>query len=186
MRLDAYADMQAQQEAKYDIGTEGHTTAYIPGYDPDTDPMYNFAGKAHYSEDCRVDSENYWAGKTGQLTPPPPSYHRVHGRLRLGRLMDVYACQAVMRQARHDWQVRWWRVVQSVTVGMGIGVEYNDIFLWPMYATVWWMVKAHYNRIYKRYYSAQKAILQSGEPVWMPYETKTLRQIKKNSFFTWP
>jgi hypothetical protein len=184
MNLDAYNDMARQEN----VGITNATPEYIPGYDPDQDPWYDVGNKPHYSADLYLASQNYWAGKTGQQSPPPPDYRRYKGRMRLGRYLDVYGCQAHMRGSRHNWQTKRWAVIIGMGALLAVGVEFGilDLLALPILLVLWAVTKVFYAMQYGRYYDAQKAILQTGQPVWLPYERKRLRWIKRNAFYVWP
>jgi hypothetical protein len=188
MQLDAYNDMTRQEQANQYAGIVNATPEYIPGYDPDQDPLYQIGDKPHYSADLHLASMNYWAGKTGREGPPPPSYRVINGTSVLGRFVDVYGCQAHMRAARHNWQAKLWGAIIMAGVALACGVEFGilDVAVFLLAAPLFIAVKLHYNQIYRRYYTVQAQILQSGEPVWVPYERKRLKLIEQSSFYVWP
>jgi hypothetical protein len=94
----------------------------------------------------------------------------------------------MMREARHNWQVRWWGAIITFGCLLAFGVELGvlDVAALPIFAGIWLTWKHHYARQYRKYYNAQAEILATGKPVWVSYERKRLRLIERNAFYSWP
>jgi hypothetical protein len=157
---------------------------YIPGYDPDNDPMYHIEGKRHYMADLYLESENWWWNQ-GWQQRPAPSYRRVHGREKLGRMVDVYGAQAWLRWSKHEWRSKLWLIILVIGVSLGFGAAIGifDLLLIPLIVLPVWLYFRHW---YVKYYRVQQRVLDSGEPQWVPYERKRLRLIRRSPFYLWP
>jgi hypothetical protein len=183
MRLDAWAAQQ-QQQAQQTTGQD-----FIPGYDPDEDPLYDINWKPDYHADLQLASQSYWTQETGSPTPPLPTYQQGT----LGRMVDVYGCQAMMRSARHQYQSRLYASIMGVvasTVGLAAagaeGVAGAIIFALFIGAPLILWRRYHYNQIYRCYFYAQEKILKTGKPVWVPFSRGDLRRIRNTQGPIWP
>jgi hypothetical protein len=179
MNVDAWDDRVRWEEAHQP------QPDYIPGYDPDVDPMYSIAGKKHYSADLYIESQNYWATLTGRDEPPAPSYQLVHGRQKLGRYVDLYAAQAWLRWAKHEWRSKLWgiMILIAATLAFGLAAGIFDVIGVVLIVLPIWLYYRHY---YVKYYRIQQRVLDSGHPQWVPYEWRRLRLIKRSSWYLWP
>lgn len=139
--------------------------------------------------DYVIASRNYWSGRTGRESPPPPSYRLVDGKQTLGRLMDPFGCQGQMAAYRNLWKKFWIRFV----IVMGVLIlctEIDIIFLFlevPIFATIYLVMRARYQRQYDKYYAVcQRIIVDNGEPEWVPYDKDRLKLLDRTPLAVWP
>jgi hypothetical protein len=181
MKLDA-AGAAARQYSGDD-----YKGPYIPGYDYDEDDQADT--RQFYIEDLRMASKNYWAARTGQEDPPPPTYRFYHHRNQLGRAMDPYGCQVHMRWARRRmdrvWRSFYWAVGIAFLASFGftalIGLAVAIVGL-----IVVGILNLWYRYNYALYYRCQEHCLEIDGPVWEPFTRRQLRQIKGDNFYIWP
>lgn len=181
MQLDA----AGEQFRKYE--GDDYKGEYIPGYDPDTDPEAH--KRLFYDADLRLASKNYWAGVTGQETPPPPEYWPYYGRMRLCRLLDVYGAQAQMRRAQHAYRRFNYTVIAGVVI-FAVCI-FESAMILAVLAGILGVValgigKLVYGHQYGKHYDAQKRALAAGEAVWVPYDRWQLQKMKTDNFYLWP
>lgn len=187
MNLDAAGDGARRTNA----GSKDWRGGYIPGYDPDNDRFYDMAQRQHYDDDLRLASAEYWADLQGSELPTP-SYGYYKDRLVLGRHMDVYMCQAMMRRAKHDWRLFFWKLC----IGTGIFLLFGGtqpmigiILFFPYIAAIvgaiaWYRhTKKHR---YMIYYRAQSEAMRTGYPVWVPYDQDQLEAMYHDRRAQWP
>jgi hypothetical protein len=186
MRIDAWEDIRAQNAPPPQ--PNDWPVDYRPGYNPDEDPLYDVTYQPSYSADLKVASMTYWTGKTGQSSPPPPTFD--HGQL--GRYMDVYGCQAWMRHIRHFYLAERYALWGLIGLSLGLswltgpfGFAIAVLFALGALGLLA-VLKLRCSRIYDRYYDAQLTILKTGEPVWIPFSATQLKAMRKNPGRTWP
>lgn len=138
--------------------------------------------------DCSIGSKNYWAGHTGREDPPAPSYRMVKGKMRLGRYMDPYGCQAHLRSAKNRWAEWYTGFLISAGIGaLGGTVDWVFIFVaLPIFAIWYFTVRAGFRRQYDRYYWVQQRCLETGQPEWVPYDKARLKLLDRNPLAVWP
>ena len=195
MRLDAWEDQQVAQIQQ----SNDPRDHYIPGYDPDNDGWYDVNWKPDYTADLHLASQEFWKRYHREEDPPAPSYRAykpwkwAETRRMLGREMDVYGCQAMMRSARHQYQSRLYASIIGGIISLGsfaaaggVGIAISIVLILIVVPPLALFVRWHYNEIYRRYYYAQAEILKTGQPVWVPYSRKDLRRIKTTAGPIWP
>ena len=186
MRVDA-AGSVARSTYQADRAKEWRG-GYVEGYDHDAHGIaYHALAAPHYDDDLRMASDQYWA-QQGRNGPPPPSYQ--DGRL--GRVMDIYGCQAMMRRNMHDWRKFFWRLALGAAVLLACGVEqplWGVIIGFPIILAIGCVIASYRyykKRRYMKYYSAQATILRSNTPLWVPYEKDQINKMTYDSRFQWP
>jgi hypothetical protein len=138
--------------------------------------------------DLLIASKNYWAGHTGQEWPPAPSYREVGGKLKLGRYMDPYGCEAHIRGAKNRWAEWYTGFFISAGIGALFGVvDWVFIFVaLPVMAIWYFTVRAIHVKQYDLYYGVEQRTLATGEPEWVPYDKDRLKLLDENPLAVWP
>jgi hypothetical protein len=128
--------------------------------------------------DLQLASQNYWAGRTGRESRPTPTLRLIDGKMTLGRYMDPYGCQALMRGSRKAWQ-KWYTPFFIVLLGsviFGPDTDFIGTILAAMILAPWYFaVKAKYRRNYDYYFAVQAECLRTDQPQWVAYTKKELK-----------
>jgi hypothetical protein len=138
--------------------------------------------------DQSIGSKNYWAAHTGREDPPAPSYRMVKGKLKLGRYIDPYGCEAHMRSAKNLWAEWYTGFLISGGIGALFGtVDWVFIFLvLPVFAVWYFVVRARFRHQYDQYYRIQERCLATGMPEWVAYDKDRLKLLDRNPLAVWP
>lgn len=138
--------------------------------------------------DLALASKNFWAGHTGQEYPPAPSYREVGGKLKLGRYMDPYGCEAHIRGVKTRWAEWYMGFLISAGIGVIFGtVDWVFIFVTlPIFAAWYFGVRSRYVKQYDLYYRIEERIIASGQPEWVAYDRDRLKLLDSNPLAVWP
>lgn len=136
----------------------------------------------------KIESSNFWAGRRGYEDPPPPTYRTVNGKRVFGRYMDPWGCQAIMDWSQGKWEGIYKPAIIQLAV-MGVVVEFAAIYLLvvlPIALALYWWHRRKLRNIFMHYYGPQQEMIETGEPVWVPYDKRRLWVMSRHPQAYWP